>query len=1275
MNQTTRKFFSVVLVLCLLFTFAGASTAFAADLPATEPQVTEPQVTEPIVTPETPQEETSSPTENPENTDTPEPSTTETPAKPSATETPLPEATVSPEPEASVATVVSMEELLVLAQQDGTKAAELINTYTDDAAFAEAVKQVLDLYYENGLTDQLQAFSAVIDARAAELLQNYSQAAAERMSTHLGYAPGEVLVVFNSGIAQPQAIAAMDSLDSTLEQTVETPASEVVAVVEIPLDQTVEQAVSEISADPAVAYAQPNYLYELAEAAPDPSAYLSAVPNDPDVNKQWHFDKINAGEAWDIVNIKHGQKVKVAVLDSTADIQHQDLASNVVPSQSFDMQTGTAKPYKTTGATHGTHVSGIMGAVANNGAGGTGIGSGSTNQVMEMIELNVLNDITNKASTSVLIAAINQAVQSGAKVINMSLGYESTGHSIDQLFETAIDSAVSKGTVVVAAACNYSSDAVFYPSDFANVISVINTKNYTDPTSNAKASSSNYGANKTISAPGESIYSTILSNNYGINSGTSMAAPIVSGVVAMMLYVNPSLTPAQITSMLTSTATDLYTPGFDVYTAWGNVNAYRAVATAAGIDIPSTPQNLSASNHNYNSVALSWKVVSGVTGYHIYRAETEAGAYSLVRTNTANTQTAYTDTGLVPGKTYYYKVAAYSMSDGNEIESIYAGPVSATPTLPSPGNVKAVKNTGVDSATLSWSSVSGASGYEIYRSTNSSSDYSLLYTTSSATETSYTDTAVLHAGTYYYKVNAYSLVNGEKAGGSPSTPVSVYISDTPQAVSNLAAQSSDYSSITISWDLLPDASGYNIYSSTSENGTYTSIGTTKEGQFISTKLATGKAYYYKVAAYRTSGSSKIEGDFAGPVSAKAVNAAPENLKAVSASYNSVKLTWTKSAGASGYDIYRATSQTGSYSRIATNSGANTVSYISSKLSVGRTYYYKVVPFRNMSFGKVTGNEAGPISGTPVSEKPINLVGKGLDTSSIGLTWEKPAGANGYLVYRSITKSGGYKLIKTLESSATSVSYTDSGLVPNSKYYYKVIPYTNVSGTKVKGQTAGPVSAETKSNKVEGITATCTAYNQISVSWNKVAGAYGYQLFRSTNASTGFVNIKTLRANSWVDSSGLGTPKQYFYKVRSFSTVDGKKVYGAYSSVVSATTFNTKPEYSIGVPKIVNNNTTSSLFSMTNRGKFDLVILADSAKFVDNPNEASRNDRNLTLWVDGVKVTDKIVLKPGEQKKVSITCSPATVYTPDTHLLFKFTYDGRTCLNDVYANGRPEWKYV
>ncbi|MHB1454447.1 MAG: InlB B-repeat-containing protein [Saccharofermentanales bacterium] len=223
--------------------------------------------------------------------------------------------------------------------------------------------------------------------------------------------------------------------------------------------------------------------------------------------------------------------------------------------------------------------------------------------------------------------------------------------------------------------------------------------------------------------------------------------------------------------------------------------------------------------------------------------------------------------------------------------------------------LKAV-SAGYNSIKLTWTAVSGASNYEIYRSTSSAGTYALVTTITASAAPSYTNISLSTGTNYYYKVRAYALVGTTKVYSGYSAVV--YTKAVPATPTALKAASASYNSIKLTWTAVGGASGYGIYRATSLTGTYTLLTNVTTASYTNTSLPTGTTYYYKVNAYRLVGTTKVYGSQAAAVSAKAVPATPTALKAASASYNSIKLTWTAVSGASGYSIYRATSSAGTY---------------------------------------------------------------------------------------------------------------------------------------------------------------------------------------------------------------------------------------------------------------------------------------------------------------------------------------------------------------------------
>ncbi|MGG3017387.1 S8 family serine peptidase [Geobacillus stearothermophilus] len=293
---------------------------------------------------------------------------------------------------------------------------------------------------------------------------------------------------------------------------------------------------------PEIESVEPNYVIE-----------RTYTPSDPGYSKQWHLKKINAPKAWDTT--KGSGQITVAVVDDGVQMNHPDLAGKIV--SPYNVLTGAKS---VPAGEHGTHVAGIIAASINK----KGVVGVAPN-----VKIMPVNVFEGDGATSYDVAyGIVYAVDHGANVINLSLGsYSATVYEAE-----AVQYAVSKGAVLVAAAGNDDIDFPVYPAAFDPVIAVSATDS-----SDWITDFSNYGDYIDLAAPGVNIYSTFPGSSYYSLTGTSMAAPIVSGTAALVLSKNPLLTRGEVESILRKSTVDLGGKGWDVFYGYGRVDAYKAV--------------------------------------------------------------------------------------------------------------------------------------------------------------------------------------------------------------------------------------------------------------------------------------------------------------------------------------------------------------------------------------------------------------------------------------------------------------------------------------------------------------------------------------------------------------------------------------------------------------------------------------------------------------------------------------------------------------------------
>ncbi|MEJ5197500.1 MAG: S8 family serine peptidase, partial [Anaerolineae bacterium] len=334
------------------------------------------------------------------------------------------------------------------------------------------------------------------------------------------YQAGEAIVGFRAGIAFDQAAALLGEYGASIKQVIADDTYLVTAA-----DEEMAALLSALASRPEVRYAERNGI-----------ACAGLTPTDPDYHDPYLVyapQLLNAPLAWDYTT--GYTTVTVAVVDTGVSLSHPEFAGRILPG--WDFVNSDGDPSDDQG--HGTHVAGIIAAAMNNGLGTTGLAPN-----VSILPVKVLNAAKSGTWANVSLG-IRYAADHGAKVINLSLG----GTTPSTALLDAIRYALSKGALVIAAAGNNGSSAPFYPAYYDEVMAVSATDEYDE-----YWTISNYGSWIDVAAPGSSIWSTYWTtsnpNAYGFMSGTSMAAPHVSGLAALIWSVNPSLSPAEVRDII-----------------------------------------------------------------------------------------------------------------------------------------------------------------------------------------------------------------------------------------------------------------------------------------------------------------------------------------------------------------------------------------------------------------------------------------------------------------------------------------------------------------------------------------------------------------------------------------------------------------------------------------------------------------------------------------------------------------------------------------------------
>ena len=542
------------------------------------------------------------------------------------------------------------------------------------------------------------------------------------------------------------------------------------------------------------------------------------------------------------------------------------------------------------------------------------------------------------------------------------------------------------------------------------------------------------------------------------------------------------------------------------------------VATIHCADDPLPAPDMTLTNANNGKPTITWTAVDKAEQYEVYRSS-DGINYSVIYQSSGLT---YTDNSAAAGSTYYYKVRAKNANStghfcGAASIASLAAPAAPSLTLTTDRSGKPV---------LKWTSVKDATAYEVFRSTTGAAgSFSIVRRTSYLT---WTDTNTEMDKTYYYVVRAK---NGSLCGKfSPAQSVKCPI------VLSAPSMTLDLNKSTgkpvISWTSVPFATQYEIYrSATGADKSYRIIRRTALLNYTDTTAASGTTYYYVVRAMRSTGSGAIYSRFCNAQST--LPAVPTMTLQVDDTTGKPVISWSKTANASQYEIYRSTTGADkSYSIIRRTALLN---YTDTTAASGTTYYYVVRAIQGTSPNIFRGRfcPAQSIRCAAVPGVPDMALTTDIDTGHIVISWSAAADAAQYEVFRSTDGSSFSGVCRT-----SALTWTDPTTENGVAYYYKVRGISDsVKGAFCKAQSiAVPgVPSMTLSNDSD------TGRNVVS--WSSVACATEYEVYRSANGG----DYQSVRRTSALTYTDLDTDYgvTYSYKVRAVYSAAPVTVCGAF----------------------------------------------------------------------------------------------------------------------------------
>ncbi len=412
----------------------------------------------------------------------------------------------------------------------------------------------------------------------------------------------------------------------------------------------------------------------------------------------WGADLVRAPEVW--AQGYTGNGVVVAVVDTGVDYNHEDLRNNIWTNANeiagngidddgngyiddnygWNFSGNNNNTLDNNG--HGTHVSGTI-AGENNNYGVTGIAYNA-----KIMPVKVLNE-SGSGSYSSISKGIRYAVDNGANVINLSLGGASSNRSL----ESAIDYASSKGVIVVMAAGNDGKSSPDYPARYAYKSGI--AVGAVDRNNNMPDFSNRSGTDEIayVTAPGVKVYSSVPNNQYATYRGTSMAAPHVAGVVALMLSANPSLTDAQVRQTVTETA------GNSTQTTSSNFNVSNVSSLASQVIAETARNSTQTTSSSFNFSNVSSLASQVMSGDNLLRIGTQTANYLTSQTISSFNNF---DVGSLIGQSItetakYLTPGTLASFNNFVVGSLMGQAITETAKYLTPGNLASLNNFDADS--------------------------------------------------------------------------------------------------------------------------------------------------------------------------------------------------------------------------------------------------------------------------------------------------------------------------------------------------------------------------------------------------------------------------------------------------------------------------------------------------------------------------------------------------------------------------------------------------